>query len=185
MTGFIVVMAHVWTGTVDGQAWESVRASKITVYLASVETLVPVSVAHVVKIVMCVCYGLFAFTTLLGMISFAEISANFISRSRGFIIGIRVVGSLVFVPFGALTVLAGLELPNLWALSDLMNIVMVLLNVPILLIGQRLVYKALAHYRSTRGGPFVSEDIGVRTEYWSAKRGVVRQTEELRERVES
>jgi alanine or glycine:cation symporter, AGCS family len=185
MTGFIVVMAHVWTGSVDGQAWESVRASKITVYLASVETLVPVSVAHVVKIVMCVCYGLFAFTTLLGMISFAEISANFISRSRGFIIGIRVVGSLVFVPFGALTVLAGLELPNLWALSDLMNIVMVLLNVPILLIGQRLVYKALAHYRSTRGGPFVSEDIGVRTEYWSAKRGVVRQTEELRERVES
>jgi AGCS family alanine or glycine:cation symporter len=184
MTGFIVVMAHVWTGTVDGQAWESVRASKITVYLASVETLVPVSVAHVVKIVMCVCYGLFAFTTLLGMISFAEISANFISRSRGFIIGIRVVGSLVFVPFGALTVLAGLELPNLWALSDLMNIVMVLLNVPILLIGQRLVYKALANYRSTRGGAFVSEDIGVRTEYWTARRDVVKQKEGVRERVE-
>jgi AGCS family alanine or glycine:cation symporter len=184
MTGFIVVMAHVWTGTVDGQAWESVRASKITVYLASVETLVPVSVAHVVKIVMCVCYGLFAFTTLLGMISFAEISANFISRGRGFITGIRVVGSLVFVPFGALTVLAGLELPNLWALSDLMNIVMVLLNVPILLIGQRLVYKALANYRSTRGGAFVSEDIGVRTEYWTARRDVVKQKEGVRERVE-
>jgi AGCS family alanine or glycine:cation symporter len=133
-----------------------------------VQTLVPASVAQAVKIVMCVCYGLFAFTTLLGMISFAEISANFISRSRAFITGIRVVGSLVFVPFGALTVLAGLELPNLWALSDLMNIVMVLLNVPIVLIGQRLVYKALAHYRETRGGPFVSEQIGVRTEFWTA-----------------
>ncbi|KMZ12104.1 Sodium/glycine symporter GlyP [Candidatus Burkholderia humilis] len=82
MTGFIVVMAHVWTGAVDGQAWESVRASKLTVYLASVQALVPVSVAHVVQIVMCVCYGLFAFTILLGMISFAEISANFISRSK-------------------------------------------------------------------------------------------------------
>jgi AGCS family alanine or glycine:cation symporter len=94
------------------------------------------------------------------------------------------VGSLVFVPFGALTVLAGLELPNLWALSDLMNIVMVLLNVPILLIGQRLVFKALANYRSTRGGAFVSEDIGVRTEYWTARRDVVKQKEGVRERVE-
>ena len=80
--GFIVVMAHVWTGTVDGQAWESVRASKITVYLASVQTLVPASVAQAVKIVMCVCYGLFAFTTLLGMISFAEISAVIIATTR-------------------------------------------------------------------------------------------------------
>ncbi|WP_277186512.1 amino acid carrier protein [Caballeronia sp. BR00000012568055] len=169
MTGFIVVMAHVWTGTVDGQAWETVRASKITVYLASVQALVPMAVAQGVKIVMCVCYGLFAFTTLLGMISFAEISANFISRSAWFIGGIRVVGSLVFVPSGALTVLAGLELPNLWALSDLMNIVMVLLNVPIVLIGQRLVYRALAHYRTSRGERFVSDDIGVKTEYWSSR----------------
>ncbi|SAK97633.1 Sodium/alanine symporter [Caballeronia hypogeia] len=185
MTGFIVVMAHVWTGAVDGQAWESVRASKITVYLASVEALVPATLAHGVKIVMCVCYGLFAFTTLLGMISFAEISANFISRSRAFITGIRVVGSLVFVPFGALTVLAGLELPNLWALSDLMNIVMVLLNVPILLAGQKLVYRALAHYRATQGGSFVSERIGVRTEYWTAIRGVAKREDEVRERVEN
>jgi alanine or glycine:cation symporter, AGCS family len=174
----------VWTGTVDGQAWESVRASKITVYLASVETLVPVSVAHAVKIVMCACYGLFAFTTLLGMISFAEISANFISRRRGFITGIRIAGSLVFVPFGALTVLAGLELPNLWALSDLMNIVMVLLNVPILLIGQGLVYQALAHYRATRGGAFVSAEIGVRTECWSAAETGFAQTAKRRAPVE-
>jgi alanine or glycine:cation symporter, AGCS family len=190
MTGFIVVMAHVWTGTVDGQAWESVRASKITVYLASVQALVPASVGHVVQIVMCACYGLFAFTTLLGMISFAEISANFISRSERFIKGIRVLGSLVFVPFGALTVLAGLELPNLWALSDLMNIVMVLLNVPIVLLGSGFVYKALKHYRETNGGTFVSERIGVRTEYWTEaqRRGVLRDgraERESRERIES
>lgn len=167
MTGFIVVMAHVWTGTVDGQAWESVRASKITVYLGSVEALVPASVSQIIKIVMCVCYGLFAFTTLLGMISFAEISANFISRSPRFITSIRVAGSLVFVPFGALTVLAGLELSNLWALSDLMNIIMVLLNVPILLLGQGLVYRTLAHYRATGGGAFVSSQIGLRTQCWT------------------
>lgn len=166
MTGFIVVMAHVWTGAVDGQSWESIKASKITVYLASVRALVPASAGDAVKIVMCVCYGLFAFTTLLGMISFAEISANFLSRSRRFITCIRVLGSLVFVPFGALTVLAGLELPNLWALSDLMNIIMVYLNVPILLLGGGLVYRALADYRTAQGRPFVSARIGVQTSCW-------------------
>lgn len=170
MTGFIVVMAHVWTGSVDGVVWESVKSSKISVYLASLQALVPAPMATVTKIVMSVCYGLFAFTTLLGMISFAEISANFISKDLRFIVGIRVLGSLVFVPFGVLTVLANLELSNLWALSDLMNIVMVYLNVPILLLGSGLVYKALAHYRATGGAPFVSADIGLRTDCWNGRR---------------
>ena len=168
MTGFIVVMAHVWTGATSGAEWESLRASKITVYLDSVQTLIPVFAANAIKIVMSLCYGLFAFTTLLGMISFAEISANFISRSSAFIAFIRILGSLIFVPFGALTVLAGLELGNLWAISDLTNIIMVYLNIPLLLLGAPLVYKALAHYRETNGGRFISESIGVETDYWVA-----------------
>lgn len=170
MTGFIVVMAHIWTGNVDGVIWESVRESKITVYLTSVHALVPDIVANIVRIVMCVCYGLFAFTTLLGMISFAEISANFISKDKRFIVFIRVLGSLFFVPFGALTTLAGLELGNLWAFSDLANIIMVYLNVPILILGTPLVCKALAHYRRTNGERFISErDIGIETDYWKEK----------------
>ena len=168
MTGFIVVMAHVWTGATSGAEWESLRASKITVYLDSVQTLIPVFAANAIKIVMSLCYGLFAFTTLLGLISFAEISANFISRSSAFIAFIRILGSLIFVPFGALTVLAGLELGNLWAISDLTNIIMVYLNIPLLLLGAPLVYKALAHYRETNGGRFISESIGVETDYWVA-----------------
>ncbi|QIQ22320.1 alanine/glycine:cation symporter family protein [Zophobihabitans entericus] len=166
LTGFIVVMAHVWTGYTAGPEWESIRASKITLYLTSVQTLIPGSIAGIVKIIMCACYGLFAFTTLLGMISFAEISSNFISKKHGFILFIRTMGSLVFVPFGALTILAGLELGNLWYISDLMNIIMVYLNIPLLLIGAPLVYKALAHYRKTKGGKFVSKDFGFETECW-------------------
>lgn len=167
MTGFIVVMAHIWTGSIDGLAWESVRASKLTVYLASVQAMAPAGIALAVKVVMCTCFGLFAFTTLLGMISFAEISANFISKKRQFIMFIRILGSLVFVPFGTLTVLAGLELGNLWAITDLMNILMVYLNIPLLMIGAPLVYKALAHYRRTNGGRFLSAEIGVETDYWT------------------
>ena len=101
------------------------------------------------------------------MISFAEISANFISRKPGFILSIRLLGSLFFVPFGALTVLAGLELGNLWAISDLTNIVMVYLNIPILMLGSPLVFKALAHYRRSNGGKFISADIGLETEHWT------------------
>lgn len=171
MTGFIVVMAHVWTGSVDGVMWESVRASKIMLYLSSVEALVPTSISTIVEIIMCACYGLFAFTTLLGMISFAEISANFISKKQSFILGIRTLGSLVFVPFGILTILAGLELGNLWYISDLMNIIMVYLNIPLLLLGLPFVLKALDHYRKTKAAPFDSKQYGFVTECWNGKEG--------------
>lgn len=169
MTGFIVVMAHVWTGYTDGAIWESVRASKLPLYLSSVEALVPVSIARIIEIIMCACYGLFAFTTLLGMISFAEISANFISKKQSFIWIIRALGSLVFVPFGILTILAGLELGNLWYISDLMNIIMVYINIPLLLLGLPFVLKALDHYRKTKGAPFDSAKYGFITDCWDGK----------------
>lgn len=167
LTGFIVVMAHLWTGHVDGVAWASIKASKINTYLTSVQVLVPHAVMVPTKFILCLCYGLFAFTTLLGMISFAEISANFISKKAWFILCIRIVGSLVLVPFGTMTILAGLELDSIWALSDLANIIMVYLNIPILFLGLPLVCKAWAHYRRTNGGKFVSEDVlGIKTAYW-------------------
>lgn len=170
LTGFVVVMAHIWTGHADAGTWEVARASKIGVYLSSVQELVPSAIATGVKMIMCVCYALFAFTTLLGMISFAEISANFISKKAGLTNLIRTLGALIFVPFGALTVLAGLELGNLWYITDLTNIVMVYLNIPLLLLGAPFVYKALQHYRRTNGeGRFVSSEHGFETECWKAE----------------
>jgi AGCS family alanine or glycine:cation symporter len=74
---------------------------------------------------------------------------------------------MLFVPFGAMTVLAGLELGNLWAITDLTNIVMVYLNIPLLILGAPIVLKALDHYKRTEGGSFNSAaDIGVTTSYW-------------------
>lgn len=169
MTGFIVVMAHVWTGSIDGSMWESVRASKLGLYLHSVKELIPFSIATIIEIIMCACYGLFAFTTLLGMISFAEISANFISKNKSFIWCIRVLGALVFVPFGILTILAGLELGNLWYISDLMNIIMVYLNIPLILLGLPFVLKALEHYKKTKGALFNSQEHGFKTSCWNDK----------------
>ena len=169
MTAFIVVMAHVWTGEA-GVAWESIRDAKLSVYLISIQHLVPgVGMDAIVQMIVSLCYGLFAFTTLIGLILYAEISGNFISRSKRFITGIRVVGAFVFVPFGALTVLAGLELGNLWYISDFVNIMVVYANVPILLLGSGIVFKALDHYNKTNGARFISEEIGIETDYWKKK----------------
>jgi len=100
------------------------------------------------------------------MILFAEISGNFISKSKRCINTIRGLGALVFVPFGCLTVLSGLELGNLWYISDLVNILVVYANVPILLVGCNIVFKALDNYNSTNGARFNSLDIGIETPCW-------------------
>lgn len=166
LTGFIVVMAHIWTGQVNGVVWDSIKQSQINLYLTSLRTLTPMWLQIPVQIIMSAAYGLFAFTTLLGMISFAEISANFISRSAYFIFFIRTLGSFIFVPFGTLTILTGLQLGNLWYLSDLTNIIMVYLNVPLLLIGLPVVLKTLQHYRNHPEKRFVSKAIGIETSFW-------------------
>ncbi|MEG0133346.1 MAG: amino acid carrier protein [Clostridium sp.] len=167
MTGIVVVMASLWTGEA-GVAWETISGSKLTVYLTSLQYLVPgTAFDSIVTVIISLCYGMFAFTTLLGMILFAEISGNFISKSKKFINGVRGLGALVFVPFGCLTVLAGLELGNLWYISDLVNILVVYANVPILLLGSKMVFKALDNYNTTGGKRFNSLDIGIETDYWN------------------
>lgn len=167
MTGIVVVMASLWVGE-TGAAWEAARASKLNLYLSSIQYLVPgTAFDTIVSVIISICYGMFAFTTLLGMIAFAEISGNFISKGKKCINVIRSLGAFVFVPFGCLTVLAGLELGNLWYISDLVNILVVYANVPILLVGCKIVFKALDNYNNSKGGRFNSLDIGIETDYWN------------------
>lgn len=166
MTAFIIVMASVWNGEA-GVAWETISQSKLTLYLTSVSHLVPgTSFDTIVNIILSLCYGLFAFTTLIGMILFAEISANSITKDKRFIQIIRSLGAFFFVPFGILSVLAGLELGNVWYISDLVNIMVVFANVPILLVGRKFIFKTLKHYDDTNGGKFISKDIGIDTPFW-------------------
>ncbi|HSQ88318.1 amino acid carrier protein, partial [Romboutsia sp.] len=166
MTGCLIVMASVWNGDA-GVAWEVIRDSKITVYTTSVAHLVPgAGLDNIVNAVLSLCYAMFAFTTLIGLVLFAEISANCITRNNRFIIAIRAFGAILFVPVGVLSVLAGLELGNVWYISDLVNIMVVYSNVPILIVGRKIILKVLDHYDKTNGGKFVSEDIGVETDYW-------------------
>lgn len=175
LTGFVVCGAQLWTKADSG--WETLKNSTIDVFLESIKELVPGTGADgAVAAIICVCYALFAFTTLLGLVSFAVIAGTRITKSKSCVNTIRVLGSLIFVPIGALCVLAGLELNNIWYLTDFINIVLVFVNAPIILYGGKYVYRALKNYVESGGRRFVSAEIGLESEIW---------TESERERIES
>ena len=175
LTGFVVCGAQLWTKAASG--WETLKNSTIDVFLESIKELVPGTGADgAVAAIICVCYALFAFTTLLGLVSFAVIAGTRITKSKSCVNTIRVLGSLIFVPIGALCVLAGLELNNIWYLTDFINIVLVFVNAPIILYGGKYVYRALRNYVESGGRRFVSAEIGLESEIW---------TESERERIES
>lgn len=167
LTGFVVVLAHLWSNGGSNVDWELIKNSKLDVYLNSIEYLIPgIAFDNIIKCIVSLCYGLFAFTTLIGLILFTEISGSFISRNKIFIFFLRLSGALIFVPFGELTVISGLELGNLWYISDFINIMIVYANVPVILLGSNIVFKTLDHYIKYKGKRFISEDIGIETEFW-------------------
>ena len=157
LTGFVVVMAHCWAGA-DADAWMAM--DRLPKFTASIAELTPgTSMNAVVTFIVTLCFCLFAFTCLLGMISFSEIAANRISQSKTCINVVRII-CLFVAAFGILCNIAGLNLGNLWAFSDLGNILIVFFNVPIVYIGARCVFKATKHYKKNDGTPFTSEVVG-------------------------
>ena len=102
------------------------------------------------------------------MISFSEIAANRITRSKGFINGIRILG-IAITACGILCSIAGVDLGNLWAISDLGNILIVFANIPLLYLGAKYVFKATRHYKKGDGTKFTSDVVGVECEYWDKR----------------
>ena len=157
LTGFVVVMAHCWTGA-DAEAWQAL--DKLPKYTESIAVLTPGTAMNgIVTFLVTLCFCLFAFTCLLGMISFSEIAANRIRKDKICINFVRCIGLFV-AAFGILCNIAGLELGNLWAFSDLGNILIVFFNVPIVYVGAKYVFRATRHYKKNDGTPFTSEVIG-------------------------
>ena len=157
LTGFVVVMAHCWTGA-DAENWQAL--DKLPKYTESIAVLTPGTAMNgIVTFLVTLCFCLFAFTCLLGMISFSEIAANRIRKDKICINIVRCIGLFV-AAFGILCNIAGLELGNLWAFSDLGNILIVFFNVPIVYVGAKYVFRATRHYKKNDGTPFTSEVIG-------------------------
>lgn len=166
MTGFMVTMGAIWYN--PAYDWNSISKSLIDVFAQSVAVLVPgTAFDNLAIIVVCLAYSFFAFTTLLGGIVFCEISASKISMSPKMTWFVRIMMVCVMVPVGCLSVLAGLELGNMWGLSDLVNVLATFVNVPTNLYGGRIAMAALKDYIDTNGAPFCSERIGIKTDIWT------------------
>lgn len=168
ISGFVVCSAHIWTNPEVN--WETLSQSKIDVFMESIKTLIPgTSFDNIIVFIICVCYALFAFTSLLGLVSFASIAGTKISKGNVCKNIVRVLGALIFVPFGTLCVLAGLELDNIWYVTDLINIALVFCNAPIILFGGKYAIRALKDYTKNNGRRFVAKDIGLEldTDIWT------------------
>jgi AGCS family alanine or glycine:cation symporter len=162
MTGFIIIMAHQWA--MDPAAWKA--AGTYPKFLLSIDALTPMGFNTVVMFLVSLCFCLFAYTTLVGMITFSEIAANRISSRSSFINFIRALGVFV-AAFGIFCNIAGYDLSNLWAFSDLGNIIIVYCNIPMLYLGFKYVMRATHHYTDPLHGEFTSEAIGIDTPCWN------------------
>lgn len=166
LTGFIITAGAIWNNpSID---WDALKLDKIGTFLTSVKELVPgTAMDSTILIFVAVAFGLFAFTTLLCDLTYAEIAANKISTSKKFIGFVRILGALFFVPLGTITVLAGLQLDNLWTVSDLINVILVLINIPTLLAARKIIGRAYENYKLSDGRRFVSKEIGIDTDVWT------------------
>lgn len=163
LTGFVVIMGRVWL-TDAGAAW--FELDRLPKFLASAAELTPGTAFNtVVTLLVSVCFGLFAFTCLLGFMSFTEICANRISTKKNFINLIRVL-CLAVVSFGVLTSIAGMDLGSLWNLSDFANILICYCNIPLLYLGFKYVKRAYDHFEKNDGTAFTSEAVGIEVPVW-------------------
>ena len=143
LTGFVVIMWRLWT-TSQAESW--FQLGRLEKFLASCGELLGTGAGeNVVLPAISVCFGVFAFTTLLGFLSFSEICAREISASNRFIAVVR-FSNLSVLAFGMATVIAGFDLSALWNLSDFANIVMVCVNLPLLYVGFGKVRKAFNNF---------------------------------------
>ena len=169
LTGFVVIMGRMWL-TDGADAW--FELGKLEKFLASCGSMTHGSgiAYHIVSLLVSVCFCLFAFTCLMGFMSFTEMCAKRISTNRVFINVIRVL-CLVVISFGVITSIAGMDLGALWDLSDFANILMVYCNVPLLYLGFRYAWRAFRHFERKDGTPFTSEIAGVDVPVWDEKAG--------------
>lgn len=163
LTGFVVIMGRMWQSA-DADAW--FELGKLPKYVASVAVLTLGQTFNtVVSLLVSLCFGLFAFTCLLGFLSFSEICASRISKNKVFLTVMRVV-YLVVISFGVLTSIAGMDLGALWDLSDFANILICYCNIPLLYIGFKYVLKATKHFEKEDGTSFNSEVAGIQVPVW-------------------
>ena len=161
LTGFVLIMGQAWLRE-GAAAWFAM--GRLEKFLASCAQMIGGGGYELVTLVISICFGMFAFTCLLGFMSFSEICARQISESKVFINSVRLV-ALTVLSFGMVANIAGFDLSALWNLSDFANIVMVCCNLPLLYLGFGRVQAAFDNFVNPKA-PFGSQVLGEHLPVW-------------------
>ena len=165
LTGFVLVMGQAWMKS-GAESWFAL--GRLEKFLASCSQMLGnAGGSDWMTLIISICFGIFAFTCLLGFLSFSEICVRQITRGKTLTNLVRVL-NLSVLAFGMATNIAGLDLSALWNLSDFANIVMVCCNLPLLYLGLNKVLKAFDHFQKQQE-PFSSKVLGEALPVWDEK----------------
>ncbi|MBQ7502378.1 sodium:alanine symporter family protein [bacterium] len=165
MTGFIVIMGRPWLKEGASSWFELSHLDKCVA--ASKELITSGLGSDMAAYIIIASLGAFAFTCILGYLSFAEVCAKQITVNKSFHLTVRLC-CLAVLAFGMAAHITGFDLSALWNISDLANILMVCVNLPLLFLGFKKVETAFAHYESGKGR-FNSEAFGEPVPAWDEK----------------
>lgn len=157
MTGFIVVMAGNYLNADVFNEWKQ-TATHLDSFLYCVDTLTNDKMHISIDILLIVCFAFFSYTTMMVMISFADAAIACITKKSSMKQFTRIMFILV-TAFGIISRVSGYDMYNLWAMTELGNVVILIVNIPILYLGLKYVEKAIKHYESGEG-KFSADSIG-------------------------
>ena len=143
LTGFIVVIGQYYLNAESFELWRSETGLHSFLYI--VDNLQFDNLKVFLKFIFILSFGLFSYSTLLCMISTTEVAITRITNKNLYKIIIRLI--CIFVAsFGVICNALKIDFSNLWVISDLADIFLVYIIIPLIVIGFKYVKQSLDDY---------------------------------------
>lgn len=164
ITGFLIVGGQIWT---THSNWNDIMGNKVLVWVESIAELVPgTAFDHIITGILGIAYILFAYSSLLGLMSFTPVAVSALTTKPSHIAVIRSLACFFFVPMGILCLMSGQSLDNLWAFVDVAAALLCFANIYFLLKARGTIFACLKDYEKDPEKHFVSQNIGIESDVW-------------------
>lgn len=163
-TGFLVVGGSIWDKTED---WSNIMGNKVGVWAQSIAELVPGTGLDNIVVGLCaVAYFLFAYSSLIGLMSFTPVAISSLTTSKTAVKVVKFCACFIFVPLGILCLMSGQSLDNLWSFVDVAAALMCFANIYFVIKARKIIFSCFKSYEANPDRRFVAEEIGVNSEVW-------------------
>ncbi len=163
-TAFLIVGGQIWETNAN---WAELSGNKVAVWTSSIAELVPGTGLDNIVVALCaVAYFLFAYSSLIGLMSFTPVAISSLTMSKKGINIIRFFACFIFVPLGILCLMSGQSLDNLWSFVDVAAALMCFANIYFLVKGRKTIINCFKNYERNPEKRFVAEEIGVDSDVW-------------------